>query len=169
MMKNQIANIVTAFRVVCSIVLLLFPLFSLGFYVVYLLCGFSDMIDGVVARKTNSCSSFGAKLDTVADLIFMVAVCCKLLPVVYVAQWIWVWIVIIAAVKLCNIAWGLLRRKTLISVHSALNKVTGVVLFLLPLTIQILELNHSLAIACLIATIAAIDEGYCIRVGREIV
>ena len=169
MMKNQVANIVTGCRIVCSVSLLFLPLFSLGFYVVYLLCGFSDMIDGVVARKTKSCSSFGAKLDTVADLIFMVAVCCKLLPVVDVAQWLWVWIVIIATIKLCNIAWGILRRKTLISVHSALNKATGFVLFLLPLTIQILELNHSLTIACLIATIAAIHEGYCIRIGREVV
>lgn len=169
MMKNQTANIITGCRIVCSILLLFLPLFSPGFYVVYLLCGFSDMIDGVVARKTKSCSSFGAKLDTVADLIFMVAVSCKLLPVVDVAQWLWVWIVIIAVVKLSNIVWGLLRRKTLISVHSVLNKATGFVLFLLPLTIQILELNHSLTIACLIATIAAIDEGYCIRIGREIV
>lgn len=169
MMKNQTANIITSCRIVCSVLLLFLPLFSPGFYVVYLLCGFSDMIDGVVARKTKSCSSFGAKLDTVADLIFMVAVSCKLLPVVDVAQWLWVWIVIIAVVKLSNIVWGLLRRKTLISVHSVLNKATGFVLFLLPLTIQILELNHSLTIACLIATIAAIDEGYCIRIGREIV
>ena len=168
MMKNQTANIITGCRIVCSVLLLFLPLFSPGFYVVYLLCGFSDMIDGVVARKTKSCSSFGAKFDTVADLIFMVAVCCKLLPVVDVAQWLWVWIVIIAVVKLSNIFWGLLRRKMLISVHSALNKVTGFVLFLLPLTIQILELNHSLTIACLIATIAAIHEGYCIRIGREI-
>lgn len=168
MMKNQIANIVTGYRIVCSVLLLFLPLFSLGFYVVYLLCGFSDMIDGVVARKTKSCSSFGAKLDTVADLIFMVTVCCKLLPVVAIPHWLWVWIIVIATIKLSNIFWGLLRRKTLISVHSVLNKATGLVLFLLPLTIQILELNHSLTIACLIATIAAIHEGYCIRIGREI-
>lgn len=166
-MKNQIANIVTGCRIVCSVSLLFLPLFSLGFYVVYLLCGFSDMIDGVVARKTNSCSSFGAKFDTVADLIFMVAVCCKLLPVVDVAQWLWVWIVIIAAVKLCNIAWGLLRRKTLISVHSALNKATGLLLFLLPLTLHIVDIAYSLIVVCLIATIAAIHEGRCISRKRS--
>lgn len=169
MMKNQTANIITGCRIVCSVLLLFLPLFSPGFYVVYLLCGFSDMIDGVVARKTKSCSSFGAKFDTVADIVFMATVCCKLLPVVDVAQWLWVWIIVIATIKLSNIFWGLLRRKTLISVHSALNKATGFVLFLLPLTIQILELNHSLTIACLLATIAAIHEGYCIRVRREIV
>lgn len=159
MMKNQTANIITGCRIVCSVLLLFLPLFSPGFYVVYLLCGFSDMIDGVVARKTKSCSSFGAKFDKVADLVFMATVCCKLLPVVDVAQWLWVWIVIIAVVKLSNIFWGLLRRKTLISVHSVLNKATGFVLFLLPLTLQFVKLTHSLTIACLLATIAAIHEG----------
>ena len=165
---KHIANILTGCRIFGSFLLLFFPVFSVAFYITYLFCGFSDMIDGTVARKANSNSSFGAKFDTVADLVFMVAVCCKLLHVVDISLWLWGWIVIIAVVKLSNIIWGLSRRKTLISVHSALNKATGFVLFLLPLTIQIVELNHSLAIVCLLATIAAIHEGYCIRIGREI-
>lgn len=166
---RHIANIITGCRIICSVLLLFIPLFSVGFYVVYLLCGISDMVDGVVARKTKSCSRFGAKFDSVADLIFMVVVCCKLLPVVAIPQRLWVWIIVIATIKMSNIIWGLIRRKTLISVHSALNKATGFVLFILPLTMQIVELNLSLAIACLIATIAALHEGYCIRIGREIV
>ena len=48
------ANIITACRVVCSILLLFFPLFSSGFYVTYLLCGFSDMIDGTVQEKQTA-------------------------------------------------------------------------------------------------------------------
>lgn len=164
---RHIANIITGCRIICSVLLLFIPLFSVGFYVVYLLCGISDMVDGVVARKTKSCSSFGAKFDSVADLIFMVVVCCKLLPLVAIPQWLWVWIVVIVTIKMSNIIWGLIRRKTLISVHSALNKATGFVLFLLPLTMQIVELNLSLAIACLIATIAAVQEGYCIGTRSE--
>lgn len=167
MIKGQIANIITGCRIICSVLLLFIPLFSVRFYVVYLLCGFSDMIDGVVARKTKSCSSFGAKLDSVADLIFMVAVCCKLLPIVDIAQWLWVWIIVIATIKLSNIIWGLIRIKTLISVHSALNKATGFVLFLLPLTIQIVELKYCLSAICSIATIAAIQEKNYLKVKTE--
>ena len=51
-------------------VMLFFTVFSPLFFVFYLLAGFSDMIDGTIARKTNTASEFGAKLDTVADLIF---------------------------------------------------------------------------------------------------
>lgn len=169
MMTKQIANIITGFRILGTIVLLFFPLFSLGFYVTYLLCGSSDMIDGAVARKTNNTSSFGAKLDTVADLIFMIGVCCKLLPAIHLPQWIWVWIIVIAILKLSNIIWGVLRRKSLIALHSTLNKVTGFALFLLPLTIQIVELKYSLTAICLIATFAAIQEGNYIRKWREII
>ena len=169
MMRKQIANIITAYRVLFTLFLLLFPVFSLEFYITYLLCGFSDMIDGFVARKTNSASGFGAKFDTVADIFFMIFAWCKLGPAIHIPQWTWVWIIMIAILKFSNIIVGLFRRKTLISIHSILNKVTGFVLFLLPLTIQIIEPKYSLMVICLIATFAAIQEGYYIGTGREII
>ena len=169
MMRKQIANIITAYRVLFTLFLLLFPVFSLEFYITYLLCGFSDMIDGFVARKTNSASCFWAKFDTVADIFFMIFAWCKLGPAIHIPQWTWVWIIMIAILKFSNIIVGLFRRKTLISIHSILNKVTGFVLFLLPLTIQIIEPKYSLMVICLIATFAAIQEGYYIGTGREII
>lgn len=169
MMRTQIANIITGFRIVCSILLLFVPLFSIKFYAIYLLCGFSDMIDGTVARRTNSSSCFGAKFDSVADFVFVVVVCCRLLPVIHLPQWLWIWITVIAVVKTSNIIWGVLRMRSLISIHSTLNKVTGFILFLLPLMIQFVEIKHSFAAVCLITTIAAIQEGYYVRSGREII
>ena len=70
-MKRYAANIITGFRIVFSILLLMFPAFSSGFYFMYLAGGITDMIDGAVARKTNSVSSFGSRLDSLADFIFM--------------------------------------------------------------------------------------------------
>lgn len=167
-MRRQIANIITGFRILGSVLLLFFPIFSLKFYVLYILCGFSDMIDGDIARKTNSNSSFGAKFDTIADFIFMIVVCYKLLPAIHIPLWEWIWIIVITIIKLSNIIWGLIRTKSLISIHSTLNKVTGLFLFLLPLTIQFIELEYSLFAVCLIATFAAIQEGYYILTGDEI-
>ena len=160
---------ITGCRMLGAVILLCFPIFSSEFYVVYVLCGFSDMIDGVVARRTNSKSRFGAKFDSIVDLVFMIVVCCKLLPAIYIPQWLWIWIIIIAVIKLSHIIWGVVRRKTLISIHSTLNKVTGFGLFLLPLTMQIVALKYSLTTICLLATLAALHEGYYIRAGREIV
>ena len=162
-MKRQIENIITGCRILGSVLLLFFPIFSLKFYALYLFCGFSDMIDGFVARKTNTISSFGAKFDTVADFIFMIVVCYKLLPAIHLSLWLWIWIIIIAVIKMSNIILGFIRTKSLISIHSILNKVTGFVLFLLPLTMQFVELKYSLSIIYLIATFAAIQEGYYIK------
>lgn len=54
------------------------------------------------------------------------------------------------------------------AVHSIMNKITGILLFVLPLTIRIIDLKCSTAIICAIATFAAIQEGHYIRTGDVI-
>ena len=140
-MAKHIANILTGCRILGSILLLFFPVFSLVFYIIYLFCGFSDMIDGTIARKTNSTSEFGAKMDTVADLVFVAVSLIKILPTIHISGWLWIWVSAIAIIKLGNIIWGYVSKKQFIALHTIMNKVTGLLLFLLPLTIPFLELN----------------------------
>ena len=102
MIKN-VANILTIFRILGSILLLFFPVFSKEFYSIYLLCGFSDMIDGTIARKTNSASEFGAKMDTVADIVFVAVSLIKLLSTIHIPGWLWIWVSVIAIIKIGNI------------------------------------------------------------------
>ena len=166
MIKN-VANILTGFRILGSMLLLCIPVFSEAFYRIYLLCGLSDMIDGTIARKTNSDSEFGAKLDTVADLAFVTASLIKLLPAINIPQWLWIWGGIIAAIKIGNIAWGYVSKKQFISLHTVLNKITGLLLFLLPLTLSFVELKYSAMAVCSIATTAAIQETVSIATGCE--
>ena len=159
-MKKHIANIITTSRIVFSLPLLFLPLSSAWFYVFYLLCGLSDMIDGTVARRTNSASEFGARLDTVSDFVFMIVALIKFVPYLHIPTWLWMWIGVIAVMKLGNAAWGFVRTKKLISPHTVLNKVTGLLLFLLPVTISFVDLTYTLPIACTVATIAAMHEWY---------
>ena len=159
-MKKYIANIITASRIVFSLPLLLIPLSSAWFYVFYLLCGLSDMVDGTVARRTSSASDFGARLDTVSDFVFMTVALIKFLPHLHIPVWLWIWIGIIAMIKFGNVAWGFVRTKKLISPHTVLNKVTGLLLFLLPMTISFIELTYTLPFVCVVATAAAIHEVY---------
>ena len=158
-MKKHLANIITGLRIIGSVVLLFFDVPSLQFYITYLLCGFSDMIDGAIARKTNAVSSFGSKLDTVSDFVFMAVCAVKLLPIIYLPIWVWIWIAVIAIIKFANIVLGFVLRKKLVVYHSVLNKITGSLLFLLPFTLQYIEPTYSFAIVCAVATIAAIEEG----------
>ncbi len=159
-MKKHLANIITGLRIIGSVVLLFFDVPSLPFYITYLLCGFSDMIDGAIARKTNAVSSFGSKLDTVSDFVFMAVCAFKLLPIIYLPIWVWMWIAVIALIKVTNIVWGFVRKKQLLDYHAVLNKITGLTLFLLPFTLQFIVPTYSFAVVCTIATIAAIGEGY---------
>ena len=120
------------------------------------------MIDGTVARKTGAVSNFGAKLDTASDFVFMAVCVVKLLPKINIFVWLWIWIAIIAIVKVINIVMGFIRRKKFVALHTFLNKITGLLLFLLPLTLQFILPTYSFAVVCTIATIAAIQEGYYI-------
>ena len=118
------------------------------------------MIDGTVARKTKSASEFGARLDTVSDFVFMIVALIKFVPHLHIPVWLWIWIGVIAMMKLGNVAWGSVRTKNLISPHTVLNKVTGLLLFLLPVTISFIELTYTLPFVCAVATVAAIHEVY---------
>ena len=163
------ANIVTGCRILCSIGMLFFPAFSLGFFILYLICGLTDMVDGTIARKTNTASEFGAKLDSTADFIFVAAALLKILPVLDIPCWLWGWILGIALVKIANVISGFVREKRFMVEHTILNKMTGFLLFLLPLTVLFIELKYSAAVVCFVATFAAIQEGYYIWTGQEIV
>lgn len=82
------ANIITGFRVVISIGMLFCPVFSPVYYMLYLIAGLSDMLDGTIARRTNTVSGFGAGFDTAADFVFAAACLIKLLPVISMPIWL---------------------------------------------------------------------------------
>ena len=158
-MKKQIANIITSCRILGSIGLLFCPVYSVCFYGLYIFCGLTDMVDGTIARKTGAASSFGTGLDTVADFLFVILSFIKILPVIRIPLWIWVWAAVIAVVKLVKLVWGILTRKRISSLHTMANKTTGLCLFLLPLTMSFVDLRYTAPVVCVIATIAAIQEG----------
>ncbi len=157
------ANIITEIRIVLSAALLFCPALSSAFYTLYIAAGFSDMIDGAVARKTDTVSKFGSRLDTIADIVFVAACLIKLLPVLPVPVWLYGWIAVIAFIKAANIAAGYIRQKAFITVHSIMNKVTGGLLFVFPLTLAFIDLRYSAAFVCMAATAAAFQEGHLIK------
>ena len=161
--SEPMANILTSCRILCSIVLLYFPAFSPWFYALYIVSGFTDMIDGTVARKTNTVSEFGTKLDTVADFIFVTVCLIKLLPVMDIPMWLWIWLAVIAVIKIVNIAYGFIVQKKFVAEHTIMNKITGFLMFILPLTLSFVDLRYSAIVICIVATFAAIQEGHFIR------
>ena len=162
------ANLITSCRILLSLLLLFFPALSPGFYGLYLAAGLSDMLDGFVARRTNSASPLGAKLDSIADLVFLAVCLVKLLPVLALPVWLWGWVGLIALLRLLNILSGFVCRKKLVLLHTRANKLTGALLFLMPLSLGFLNIAYTAVPLCALASFAAIQEGHFIRTGREI-
>ena len=94
----SIPNIISALRILGAICLLLFHPGSVAFWVVYGLCGISDMLDGYLARKLHAESRTGAVLDSVADICFVACCAIRLIPVMQIPTWLWIWAGIIVAI-----------------------------------------------------------------------
>ena len=162
----MMANVITICRILFSVVLLCCPAFSPAFYGSYLLAGATDMIDGAVARKMGTDSALGAKLDTAADVVFVAAAAYKLLPLMEIPKGLWIWIGAIAAIKIINTASGFVLQKRFVTAHTVANKVAGVLLFILPLTLTVVDIRYSSIAVCATATFAAVQEGHFIRTGQ---
>lgn len=103
------ANLLTAARILCALLRLLFPAFSKGYYICYLLGGLTDAADGAAARMLGTATAFGAKIDTAADIVLALAVLWKIVVSVAVPPWLLLWAGMIALIKAANIAVGFVR------------------------------------------------------------
>ena len=160
MIKLNKANLLTCLRVLCSLVLLFCSPFSSTFCIFYLVAGLSDVLDGPIARKENTASEFGAIFDSAADFVFVIICLIKLLPGLMIPLWMLIWIVGIAVIKIMSFVICSLRQNKPAMAHTLLNKITGMLLFLLPLSIEQIDLRYSGSVVCIFATIAAIQELY---------
>ena len=167
-MKHNVlnmANIITGIRLVCSIALFFCPVFSPVFYVLYIFAGISDMLDGIVARKAGTGSEFGSKLDAIADFILVTICLIKLIPILHTPKWLIIWIIVIGIIKIIKLISGYVMQKKTVFLHTVMNKLTGILLFILPLTLKFINLKYSGVFVAAAATFAAIQEGHFIRTG----
>ena len=84
-------NICTMLRIVGTVGLLLIRPLTLPFYLLYTFCGITDVLDGTIARATNSTSEFGARLDSISDLIFYAVMIVKFFPILLEVLPVWMW------------------------------------------------------------------------------
>lgn len=167
MKGKHLANIITVIRIILSIGMLFVPVFSPVFYALYITAGVSDMVDGTIARKTGTASDLGAKLDTAADLVMVTVCLVKIIPVLDIPLWLLIWTAVIALIKVINLISGYLKRKEFVAAHTILNKVTGIVLFILPFTVQIIDIKFSGVFVLALSTFAAIQENHYIMANTD--
>ena len=161
MPMKHLPNILSSLRIAGTVVLLLSDVSSILFGVLYIVCGISDIADGWLARKLKCVTRTGALLDSLADICFVACCAWKLLPILELPQWLWLWAGVIVAIKVVNQLLALVMYRCFQFPHTTANKATGFLLFIaVPMTfLSIIPFT----IVAAIATFAAIHEGHYIR------
>lgn len=153
------ANILTFSRIVMSVIILFLSPFSVGFYICYTLCGVSDILDGFVARKTHSESSFGAMLDSTADLTMLISTGIVVLPILWkdFSDCVLLLSIVVGIIKISGCIIAGIRFKRFVLFHTFLNKLTGLLLFLVPYFLY-RNVTIFLYAVCFVAATAALEE-----------
>jgi len=160
---KRIPDLLSMSRIVLCLPLLMVDAMTIPFWVIYLIAGLTDMLDGFLARRWGVESKFGARLDSLADFVFVIAVGYKLFPYMKLSTALWMMIGLIALVKVINAISSFVVKHRIEFLHTKANKLTGFLLFIGVMTIgQSYFVPFAWMIAC-IALFAAIQEGHFIR------
>ena len=160
---KHIPNILSASRIALCLPLLLADAMTVPFWVLYVIAGTTDMLDGFLARRWGVEGKFGARLDSLADFVFVLAVGYKLFPWLKLPTALWMMIGVIALVKVSNALSSYVVKHKIAFLHTKANKLTGFLLFIGMMAIgQSYFIPVAWVIACF-ALFAAIQEGHIIR------
>ncbi|WP_341442363.1 CDP-alcohol phosphatidyltransferase family protein [Oxobacter pfennigii] len=151
-------NAISVMRIVCSVILLFLKPMSSLFFILYILCGISDFLDGYIARKTNQTSKFGAVIDSTADLIFYAVLLMIFIPIIKMPLWVLIWIGAITIIRIGSLIIGFIRYQAIAFLHTYANKASGFALFCFPFLYNFLGLIITAGILCSMASISALEE-----------
>lgn len=156
----KIPNFITISRIIASLFMLITEPFSVAFYTIYTLCGISDALDGIIARRFRVATEVGAVLDSVADLTFYSSLLIRLIPYLYTRVSVFVWYAVGFVVLLRLVTYTLCAVKfhQLSALHTYLNKLTGFAIFSFPFFMLIAKKTPLAFVVCGISFISTIEE-----------
>jgi CDP-diacylglycerol--glycerol-3-phosphate 3-phosphatidyltransferase len=158
---KRLPNVISVLRIAGSLGLLFCDVAGWLFWVLYALCGISDMVDGWLARKLHVETKAGAVCDSVSDIVFVACCAIRLLPVLEIPVWLCIWAGVIVFIKMVNQISAMAVFKRFCFPHTSANKLTGFLLFLTVPTMFWSMIPISIVAA--LATFAAVQEGHYIR------
>ncbi len=157
-MLKYTANVISITRIILAITLFFVFHNKWLFLVLYIICGVSDVLDGYIARKTKTQSELGARLDSVADLIFF--------AVITVSVILWKkneiliflpWVILTVLIRCVNLVIVVYKYHSFAILHTWGNKTAGFLLFMIPLFL-LFQQFEMLWPVCIIAVLSAAEE-----------
>lgn len=159
-MKKHLPNLITLSRIVSALALLPIHAFSQAFFVIYTYCGVSDVLDGALARVLHSADENGARLDSISDIVFYAVAAFKILPVLCSKLTPLIWCIIASSALLRMISYAVAKIKyhRFASLHTYMNKLTGVLVFIVPYIIFLPFAGPACLIISVMAVLASAEE-----------
>ena len=159
-MHVTVPDLFTFFRMICAVVLPFLTPLSPSFLIIYALSGLSDMLDGYLARKLGQSSTWGAKLDSAADLLLYTIALSLLIPVMraILPGWIWWLVGFSLLLRLAVYFLSAVKFHRFASEHTLLNKLTSILIFPAPFFMRLNFFTWYAMLLCLVSCCAAIHE-----------
>ncbi|WP_178022086.1 CDP-alcohol phosphatidyltransferase family protein [uncultured Paenibacillus sp.] len=164
------ANGLTLSRMVLSCILIFVLNQPAVFIIIYTIAGMTDVLDGRIARRTNTVSSLGAKLDSMADLLMFGVVTFAL------TRWagegmrfVWPYLAGAIAIRVTSAVYAACKFRTVAMIHTWSNKITGVLVFAAP-WLMLAKGNHPwiLIVLCIVSAASATEELLIHLTSREL-
>ena len=159
------ADLITISRIFLSVALLFLAFPSPPFLFLYVAGGLTDMLDGFVARATGTAGARGAKLDSLADGVFFLSSAIKIIPSLCLPPLLWAPVMIVLLVRVANLLHSFLKGRE--PLHTTADKITGFLLFLLPLSLGLVPIMLSASVFIAVALFAAIEETVLLWRGKR--
>lgn len=157
-MSRHIPNLLTLSRILLSVWLMFTYEEPLLFIMIYVACGLSDVLDGAIARCKQWESGLGARLDSLADMVFCLAI------LIFMIGWLGPeaaryvpWIIAAAAIRFASVLIAAVKYRTFAMLHTWSSKLCGAALFTAPLFL-LLDWQGLLWPLCVLAVLSAAEE-----------
>lgn len=158
--NKNLPNAISSVRIACTAWLLFMEPLAPLFMVVYVLTGITDVLDGAIARRYGTTSELGARLDSIADILFYTLILIRIFPVLWVTlpKKIWVMVGAVIVVRLISYGTFALKHHRFASLHTYLNKATGLLVFGVALFIKTPIAVPYCWLVCIVGMISSLEE-----------
>lgn len=158
----NLPNCITSVRIAGTFFMIFTAPLSLPFFIIYTLCGLSDLLDGWVARKSNTITEFGSRLDSIADLFFYIVMILKILHVLWKLLPVWFWYTLggIVVLRIASYTTAALKFHRFASLHTKMNKISGLLVFATPYFLALPFASVYCCFTVLFGVAASIEELY---------
>ncbi len=152
-LKKHIPNCITILRIIGTLALFLIDPHDSAFLILYTFCGFTDVLDGTLARLLKVTSPQGAILDSISDLFYYCVMLGRVLPLAWSELQPFTLGLIVFAILLRIAVYltAYFKFTVFSSLHTYGNKFTGFCVFLFPYAVLFFHWN--IKIFCLIVAI----------------